>query len=92
MFIPRRFLIALLVLVLSIGSADAQFFQNIFGFLGGVFNFLCPIAAPVFETFFNITLPDCIDIPIDPAPAPTKKKEKITFGTSAPVAPPMEVP
>jgi hypothetical protein len=94
MIIPRRSVFVALMLIASIDRADAQFFQRIFGFLTSSFNFLCPIVEPVFESFFNITLPDCIEISVPgpgPAPAPTKKG-KVTTGTDAPVAPPSITP
>jgi hypothetical protein len=93
MFIPRRFLVAALVLLASIGQADAQFFSNIFGFFTNAFNFLCPIAQPVLQGFFNVTLPQCFDIPNPgpaPAPAPTKKGKVVAV--SSPVAPPSATP
>ena len=88
MFIPRRFLIAALVLLASIGQADAQFFANIFGFLTRTFNFLCPITQPVLQEFFNITLPECFEIPSpEPAPAPTKKGKVVAVTSPVAVAP-----
>jgi hypothetical protein len=92
MIIPRRSLIVTLMLIVSIDRADAQLFQRLFGFFTRSFNFLCPIAEPIFESFFNITLPDCITIDTpSPGPAPTKKG-KVTTGTEAPVAPPAIAP
>ena len=92
MFIPRRFLVVVLVVLASIGSADAQLFSSLFGFLSRAFNFLCPIAQPVLSGFFNITLPECFELPEpEPAPAPTKKG-KVVSVTSSPVAPPSETP
>ena len=93
MFIPRRFLVAALVLLASFGQADAQFFSNIFGFFARAFNFLCPVTQPVFETFFNITLPECFEIEEpnpEPAPAPTKKGKVVA--APSPVAAPSETP
>ena len=89
MFIPRRFIIAALVLFASIGQADAQFLANIFGFFARTFNFLCPIAQPVLSAFFNLTLPECFDLP-EPAPAPTpspKKGKVVAVSSPIPVAP-----
>lgn len=66
---------------------------------------LCPAIGPVLEGF-GVSLPFCDgsgtdddaptdDAPTDdnaPAPAPTKKKEKVIVGTTAPVAPPSLAP
>jgi hypothetical protein len=94
MFIPRRFLVAALVLLASIGQADAQFFANIFGFLTNAFNFLCPVAQPFLEIFFNASLPECFEIDVpnpEPAPAPTKKG-KVVATVSSPIVAPSETP
>lgn len=92
MFIPRRLLVVVLVVLASIGSADAQLLSSIFGFLTRSFNFLCPIAQPILSSFFNITLPECFDLPEpEPGPAPTKKG-KVVAVTPSPVAPPAATP
>ena len=93
MFIPRRFFVAALVLLASIGQADAQFFGNLFGILSSAFTFLCPIAQPILSSFFNITLPDCSVISLPepaPVPAPTKKGKVVAI--SSPVNAPTETP
>jgi hypothetical protein len=65
MISPSRMFLLVLVVIASIGQADAQDFQSLFDFLTtfdftSLFESVCPIITPAFDGF-GISLPFCSD-------------------------------